>query len=147
MHVCRPVRCRRRRMRACPAAGHVIRIWMPRTGAPHISQTPVIRIECVDSVCRGQGSSPVELFHQIQRLNAAARTSTSTSTQMHAHATQAQRTSTDGRMRGGPLRYVRACPRGKSYTKKVAAGRSANVRGTNGTGPMQARGLRRIFLK
>jgi hypothetical protein len=100
MHVCRPVRCRRRcRMRACPAAGHVIRIWMPRTGAPHISQTPVIRIECVDSVCRGQGSSPVELFHQIQRLNAAARTSTST--QMHAHATQTQRTSTDGQMRGG----------------------------------------------
>jgi hypothetical protein len=55
-------------MRACPAAGHIIRIWMPLTGAP-----PAIRIECVDSACRGQGSSPVELFHQIQRLNAAVR--------------------------------------------------------------------------
>jgi hypothetical protein len=64
-------------MRACPAAGHVIRIWMPRTGAPHVSRTPVIHIECVDSACHGQRSSPVELFHQIQRLNAAAHTSIS----------------------------------------------------------------------
>ena len=106
-----------RRVRACPAAGHVIRIWMPRMGAPHISRTPDVRVECVlDSACRGQGSSPVELFHQIQRLHAAARTSTST--QMHAHATQVQHTRTDGRTRGDRAALhsnnVRACPRGKS---------------------------------
>jgi hypothetical protein len=94
-----PVRCCRRRMHICPAAGHVIRIWMPCTSTPHISRTPVIRIECVDSACRSQRSSLVELFYQIQRLHAAA--CTSTSTQMHAHTTQAQCIGTDGRTRGG----------------------------------------------